>query len=49
MTPELKELISAQLSIEEIMDILGWENYDLVDALESYINEYEQEFKDAVL
>jgi hypothetical protein len=45
---ELKELIAAELSVEEILDILGWENTELVDALEDYIKEYEQEFKDAV-
>lgn len=45
---ELKELIAAELSIEEIMDILGWETYELVDALEDYIKEREDDFKDAV-
>lgn len=49
MTPELKDLIAAQLSIEEILDILGWENIELVEALEEYITEKEQEFKDALL
>jgi hypothetical protein len=45
---ELKELIAAELSVEEIMDILGWETPELVDALEDYIKEYEDEFKKAV-
>ena len=45
---ELKELIAAELSIEEIMDILGWETYELEDPLEDYIKEREDDFKDAV-
>ncbi len=45
---ELKELISARLSLEEIMDILGWGIYDLVDVLEEYIVECQDEFEDAV-
>ena len=49
MTPELKDLIAAKLSVEEILDLLGWENFELVDALEEYITEKEEEFKDALL
>ncbi len=45
---ELKELIAAKLSVEEILDILGWDNYDLVDALEDYIEEFQEEFQEAV-
>ncbi len=45
---ELKELIAAELSVEEIMDILGWETPELVDALEDYIKQFEDEFKQAV-
>ena len=45
---ELKELIAAKLSVEEIMDILGWTNIELVDALEEYIMEMEDDFKDAI-
>ncbi len=45
---ELKDLIAAELSVEEIMDILGWETPELVDALEDYIKEFEEEFKQAV-
>ena len=45
---ELKELIAAELSVEEIMDILGWETPELVDALEDHIKELEEEFKQAV-
>ena len=44
---ELKDLIAAELSVEEILDILGWETIELVDALEEYIKEREDEFKDA--
>ena len=45
---ELKELIAAELSIEEIMDILGWTNIDLVEALEDHINDSFLEFAKAV-
>lgn len=45
---ELKELISAKLTPDEILDILGWETYELVDALEEYIKEYEAEFQNAI-
>ncbi|HRV18797.1 MAG TPA: hypothetical protein P5317_12405 [Myxococcota bacterium] len=45
---ELKDLIAAELSVEEILDILGWETMELVDALEDYIKEQEDDFKDAV-
>ncbi len=45
---ELKQLIAAKLSIEEILDILGWTNVDLVDALEEYIDEQQEEFERAV-
>ena len=45
---ELKELIAAKLSVEEILDILGWTNIELVDALEEHIMEMEDDFKDAI-
>ena len=45
---ELKDLIAAELSMEEIMDILGWETPELVEALEEYIKEQETEFRKAV-
>jgi hypothetical protein len=45
---ELKDLIAAELSLEEIMDILGWETRELVDAIEDYIREYEVEFQQAI-
>lgn len=45
---ELKELVAAELSLEEIMDILGWTNIDLVEALEEYINDNFLEFAKAV-
>lgn len=45
---ELKDLIAAELSVEEILDILGWETVELVDALEDHIKEAEEEFKRAV-
>ena len=45
---ELKELIAAQLSIEQLLDILGWGMYDLVEVLEDYIEECQEEFEEAV-
>lgn len=48
MYVDLKELIAAKLSVEEILDLLGWTSVELVDALEPYIEEYEAEFKDAI-
>jgi predicted transcriptional regulator len=45
---ELKELVAAELSLEEIMDILGWTNIDLVEALEEQINDSFQNFAKAV-
>ena len=45
---ELKALIAAELSVDEILDILGWETPELVDALEDHIKELEDEFKQAV-
>ena len=44
---ELKALIAAKLSIEEILDILGWTNIELVDAIEEAIMEVADEFQDA--
>lgn len=45
---ELKYLIIAKLDVTEILDILGWEVADLVDALDAYIHEAEEAFRDAV-
>lgn len=45
---ELKELIAARLDIEEILDILGWDMPELIDVLEEYINEKQEEFEAAV-
>lgn len=45
---ELKQLIAAKLSIEEILDVLGWTSIELVEALEPYINEQQEEFERAV-
>ena len=47
MQQELKELIAAKLTVDEILDILGWDTPELVDALEDYIHEFEVEFKEA--
>jgi glutamine phosphoribosylpyrophosphate amidotransferase len=45
---ELKELIAARLSVEEMLDILGWDMYDLVEALHDEIEENKEEFLSAV-
>ena len=45
---ELKDLIAAKLTVEQIMDILGWEMADLVEALSDEIDLYQDEFEDAV-
>lgn len=45
---ELLDLIAANLSIEEILDILGWTNFELVEALREHIEEHEEEFLRAV-
>lgn len=45
---ELKDLIAAELSVEEIMDLLGWEMPELVEALSEHIRDQEAEFRDAV-
>jgi len=44
---ELKDLIAAKLSVEQILDILGWEMADLVEALSSEIEQYAEEFEEA--
>ena len=45
---ELKELIAARLTVEEIMDVLVWDIYDLVDALEEIIEEEADAFEEAI-
>ena len=45
---ELKDLIATTLTVEQIMDILGWDIYDLVDALEEEIEELGEDFEDAI-
>ncbi len=44
----LKNLISKQLDIHEIMDILGWDIPELLDVLEPYVEEAQEEFEDAL-
>jgi hypothetical protein len=44
---ELKLLIASKLTIEEVMDILGWSMYDLVEEIETSIEENLKEFEDA--
>lgn len=45
---ELKELIAAKLSLEEILDILGWNIQDLLEAIEDEIVVLQEEFEKAV-
>lgn len=45
---ELKDLIAAKLTVDQIMDILGWEMADLVEALSDEIEIYQDEFEEAV-
>lgn len=45
--PELKDLIAARLSVEEIFDILGWNMFDFVEAIESYIEDEHEAFEEA--
>jgi hypothetical protein len=45
---ELKDLIAAKLTVDEIMDILGWEMSDLVEALSDDIDLYAEEFEIAI-
>jgi len=44
---ELLDLIAAKLSLEEILDILGWTTFELVEAIQDDIEELEDEFRDA--
>jgi hypothetical protein len=44
----LKSLISKQLDIHEILDILGWDIPELLDVLEEYIEDTHEEFEDAI-
>jgi hypothetical protein len=45
---ELKDLVAARLSVEEILDILGWTNIDLVNELEEHIEENIHDFISAI-
>jgi hypothetical protein len=44
----LKELVAARLTPDEILDILGWTTYELVEYLNDEIDEYGEEFIKAV-
>lgn len=43
MLQELKSLIAAKLDVVEFLDIIGYEMDDLVEVLESEIEEYEEQ------
>lgn len=45
---ELKQLIAAKLTLEEIMDILGWDIGDLLETLEDEIEMLQEEFEEAI-
>lgn len=45
---ELLDLIAASLDAEQILDILGWTTYELVEALKEHIEEHEDDFLKAV-
>lgn len=45
---ELKQLIAAKLTLEEIMDILGWDIGDLLETLEDEIEMLQEEFEKAI-
>lgn len=45
---ELKEMIAAKFTIDEIMDILGWEMKDFVEAISDDIDLYAEEFEIAL-
>jgi sulfur carrier protein ThiS len=45
---DLLDLIAAKLSVEEILDILGWEMHEFVTALKDEILENKAAFEEAV-
>lgn len=45
--PEVLDLIAARLTVEEILDTLGWSTFDLVHALQEHIEENLEEFEEA--
>ncbi len=45
---QLQELIAAQLDPDEILDVLEWTTYDLVEVLSEYIKDKREEFEAAV-
>lgn len=46
---ELKHLIAATLTPDEILDILGWSTFELVEALEEEIKINSEDFKSAII
>lgn len=41
---QLKEQIAARLDVDEILDILGFSTYELVEELENSILEFKEDF-----
>lgn len=45
--PEIKNMIAARLTVEEIFDILEWDMHDFVEVISDYIEERQEDFEDA--
>lgn len=45
---ELKARIASEMDVDQILDILGWTTYELVDALEDEIETFREGFEKAV-
>lgn len=45
---ELKLRIAKQMDVSQLLDILGFDMYDLVDILEDHINENSPEFEEVL-
>lgn len=46
---ELKQLVAAKLDADEILDLLGWTTYDLVEVLQEHIEAEFLVFQEAVV
>jgi len=44
---ELLDLVAAKLSLEEVLDILGWEERELLEHIGEHINEHYEDFLEA--
>lgn len=48
MNSEFLDLVAETLDVTQILDILGWSEYDLVWALRAEIMEQQEEFAEAI-